>query len=408
MLAITSSNNHLGGGVKRYLTDHVADLRDFENETVGTMVFVIETGETFILTGQRVWSKQSGPRDGVNGAPGRDGKSAYEIAVEEGFVGTKTEWLNSLKISNNELNELINAAIDKRLFGGKTATVSSVEDFTKVLNNDETEVKITLSDNLEIEDALVIPTGKEVTLVLNNNVIETSNNAIDISGNLTIQGGAITGTYKPLIVRSNGQLTIDGTDITSTNDCAVNVVGENASVIVEDGDITAQEVPVLVTSGGAATINGGHLKGIDNFAIGGNGTPGKGNINVTINGGIIEGQIVSNGYTAAAIYWPNSGTLNINGGTIISTGAGIVQRGGTVNLNEGTVVQAQGPAGFVGKVGDSRIVVGSYAVVFDKNSRYPDMDNMVLNIAEDVELEGTDGDLQVLPADATGINDLRF
>ena len=35
--------------------------------------------------------------DGANGAPGADGKSAYEIAVDEGYVGTEQEWLASLK-----------------------------------------------------------------------------------------------------------------------------------------------------------------------------------------------------------------------------------------------------------------------------------------------------------------------
>ena len=39
-------------------------------------------------------------RNGADGLPGRDGidgKSAYEIAVEHGFVGTEVEWLESLK-----------------------------------------------------------------------------------------------------------------------------------------------------------------------------------------------------------------------------------------------------------------------------------------------------------------------
>ena len=31
------------------------------------------------------------------GAPGLNGKSAYELAVENGFNGTVTEWLESLK-----------------------------------------------------------------------------------------------------------------------------------------------------------------------------------------------------------------------------------------------------------------------------------------------------------------------
>jgi len=35
---------------------------------------------------------------GMNGGPrGPEGKSAYEVAVEEGFVGTEAEWLDSLK-----------------------------------------------------------------------------------------------------------------------------------------------------------------------------------------------------------------------------------------------------------------------------------------------------------------------
>lgn len=42
-------------------------------------------------------------RDGIDGQPGKDGtdgtngKSAFEIAVKNGFIGTETEWLESLK-----------------------------------------------------------------------------------------------------------------------------------------------------------------------------------------------------------------------------------------------------------------------------------------------------------------------
>ena len=35
--------------------------------------------------------------DGLDGADGVDGKSAYDIAVAHGFVGTEAEWLESLK-----------------------------------------------------------------------------------------------------------------------------------------------------------------------------------------------------------------------------------------------------------------------------------------------------------------------
>ena len=36
-----------------------------------------------------------------NAGEGAPGKSAYEIAVENGFVGSEKEWLESLKGDNN-------------------------------------------------------------------------------------------------------------------------------------------------------------------------------------------------------------------------------------------------------------------------------------------------------------------
>ena len=33
----------------------------------------------------------------IKGEKGEDGKSAYEVAVENGFTGTEAEWLDSLK-----------------------------------------------------------------------------------------------------------------------------------------------------------------------------------------------------------------------------------------------------------------------------------------------------------------------
>ncbi len=40
-------------------------------------------------------------KDGRNGKDGTDGKSAYEIAVANGFSGTETEWLESLKAATD-------------------------------------------------------------------------------------------------------------------------------------------------------------------------------------------------------------------------------------------------------------------------------------------------------------------
>ena len=42
----------------------------------------------------------------IAGGRGRDGKSAYEVAVEHGYVGTEEEWLESLKVSAQSYNSV--------------------------------------------------------------------------------------------------------------------------------------------------------------------------------------------------------------------------------------------------------------------------------------------------------------
>lgn len=43
---------------------------------------------------------QQGYAKGVKGDKGDEGLSAYEIAVKNGFVGTESEWVQSLSIKN--------------------------------------------------------------------------------------------------------------------------------------------------------------------------------------------------------------------------------------------------------------------------------------------------------------------
>lgn len=66
-------------------------------------------------------------KDGIYFEDGEDGKSAYEIAVEHGFVGTEEEWLNTIyepvyKVANdlekmkeeqNKMSNIISNQLDK-------------------------------------------------------------------------------------------------------------------------------------------------------------------------------------------------------------------------------------------------------------------------------------------------------
>lgn len=436
---IISSGGKASHNQNEYVCDTAAELGDIPKSSLkmGSVAFVIESSQWYMWNGTKMWKKismsggsggageqgpqgETGPQgpqgeqgpQGIQGEQGPQGETGPQGPQgETGPQGEKGDKGDSP--TEEELMALITAALDQKLFGGKAATVSTPEDFQKVISNNESEVKITLNDDLDLSAPFAIPAGKEVTLNLGGNDVSSGSAqafvAVGEGAKLTLKGeGTITSNANCTVQAQQGaEIVIDGVDIVSTNNNCVGSVGAGSKITVNSGSITGQEYGVLVIDGGDAEINGGTLKGVDNFALGGNGSPGRGGSTVTINGGVLEGHITSSGYIATAIYWPNAGTLNINGGTIISDGAGIVQRGGTVNLNSGTNITANGAADFIGKAGDSRVVVGSYAVVFDKHSKYPDMANMELNIAEDAVLVGTAGDIQVLPEDATGINDNR-
>ena len=73
----------------------------------------------------------------VPGLPGKDGKSAYEIAVERGFVGTVDEWLESLHGQNGSSSEPVsmNFPTVYRMMKDRAMKVDSdgLEDILKAL-----------------------------------------------------------------------------------------------------------------------------------------------------------------------------------------------------------------------------------------------------------------------------------
>ena len=144
-------------------------------------------------------------------------------------------------------------------------------------------------------------------------------------------------------------------------------------------------------------MNGGELEGIDNCPLMGQGTAGNGGTEMVMNGGKLIAHISSAGYIACGVYMPNNGKFIMNGGEIVSDGAGLVMRAGEVELNGGSIV-ANGASGVSGKVGDSRVVVGPYAVVYDESAKYPGIANgeFKLTVGKNMVLQGTDGDIETL------------
>ena len=270
--------------------------------------------------------------------------------------------------------------------------VEDIDDFIAAI---EKGGNIQLNNDLVLPDNLVI--DKNVNLILNGKTLDCGTKQLQINdgGNLTLEGqGTIVGSNRPIGVR-DGNLVINGATITSTNDTAVDVSGENASVTFNKGLITAQEVGILGTYKAHITMNGGTVKTTDNFCIGGNGTPGRGGTVITINGGKLEGHITSAGYVACGVYHPQDGVLNITGGEITGiNGCGVLMRAGVLNMSGG-IITGTGESGTKGKVGDSKVTVGPNGVIYDQSAHYPDNQNLALNIIGGT-IKGIDASVDVL------------
>ena len=159
------------------------------------------------------------------------------------------------------------------------------------------------------------------------------------------------------------------------------------------------------------------IESLDNAAVAGNGTnePGKklGGTSITISGKCwLIGRIQSQGYAACGIYHPQQGTLTIKYSAgipniVAINGAGIVMRGGTLDYRAGNII-ATGDASFVGKVGDSRVVVGTSGIVYDRDCDYYDAANVKITIPSSGEKKvvGAKSAIQVINDSNNNIDDV--
>ena len=299
--------------------------------------------------------------------------------------------------------------VDSILYGGKSAVVSDVAGLNAMLANDNAEVTVTLSDDVAVNTLITVPQGKKLNLDLGGNSLSASGIALYANGGeLVVSNGSISSSSNDaIVVRNGGTVTVDGADVSSARSNAISA--KEGTIIMNSGTVTSQEAGLLGFKDSNIIINGGVVEGIDNGPVMGNGSAAGSandgtNMNVVMNGGKLVAHIQSAGYIACAVYVPNSGSFTMNGGEIESDGCGICMRGGTVNIGANAKITANGASGVQGKVGDSRVVVGPYAIVYDANSKYPAVDTLELNIADGAQLVGTDGDIDVLLAEGYSAN----
>ena len=341
-----------------------------------------------------------------------------DTGMNAGWTGEVWDYFGSIVdltdyLTEDEVNAITIPTVDAILYGGKSAVVSDVTGLTAMLASDEPEVEAHLSENLVLDtyktkDGKYSNTSSGSFFTVQSSVsVKLSGNSYLINcagGDIVLKNGEVESAGRPVHV-SNGTVTLNGAEVTSTADVAISATGANAKVIVNSGKVSAQESGVLVTTGAALEVNGGEIECYDNCPIQGNGSNGQGDVEIVMNGGKLVAHIQSAGYTACGVYMPNTGKFVMNGGEIISEGAGLVMRAGEVELNGGSI-KAEGASGVKGKVGDSKVTVGPYAVIYDESAKYPGASagEFKLTVSKEMVLEGTDGDIDVLLSTGASAN----
>jgi hypothetical protein len=346
--ASLSTVYHFRGSV-----NNLEELQAIENPELGDVYNIVDTGMNAAWDGE-AWDDFGSIAD----------LSPYQLAEEVNGIAIPT----------------VNAI----LYGGKSAVVSDEAGLKAMFANDEPVVTVTLNKDMTLSDNVTIAPNKKVILDLGDSTVNIPSN-------------------KELVV--NGELVIGGNGEIEAAKWGINAYGEGAKVTMNSGKVSAQESPMCIQGGAKFVMNGGELEGADNCPLMGQGTAGNGGTEMIMNGGKLIAHITSAGYTACGVYMPNNGKFVMNGGEIVSDGVGLVMRAGEVELNGGSIV-ANGATGIKGKVGDSRVVVGPYAVVYDELAKYPGakIGEFKLTIGENMQLAGTDGDLDVLLSEGATAN----
>lgn len=259
--------------------------------------------------------------------------------------------------------------------------------------------------------------GLSVDAKNNYKVSYTKSGTLELTGSIRAYNGAGIKVESGTVVSTQSVALFAVGDETGQKDIA-------SSINITGGYVKAQEFGASPQGRGArVTVNGAAvIESLDNAAVAGNGTnsPEKklGGTSITIMGKCwLIGRIQSQGYAACGIYHPQQGTLTIKYSAgipniVAINGAGIVMRGGTLDYRAGNIT-ATGDANFVGKVGDSRVVVGTSGIVYDRDCDYYDAANVKVNISEDSgnkKVVGAKAAIQVIndkAQDISGVFDIQ-
>ena len=309
---------------------------------------------------------------------------------------------------------LADASFDKLSIDGKQIIINLQTHTVKGNSIDVNGVEGVEDTHLTIRDSKA--KGLSVDKTNNYKVSYTNSGTLELTGSIRAYNGAAIKVESGTVVSTKDVALFAFGDETGQKDIA-------SSIEITGGYVKAQEFGASPQGRGASvTVNGAAvIESLDNAAVAGNGTntPERklGGTSITISGKCwLIGRIQSQGYAACGIYHPQYGTLTIKYSAgipniVAVNGAGIVMRGGTLDYRAGNII-ATGDANFVGKVGDSRVVVGTSGIVYDRDCGYYDAANAKITIPSSGEKKvvGAKAAIQVIndkAQDISGVFDIQ-
>ncbi len=188
-------------------------------------------------------------------------------------------------------------------------------------------------------------------------------------GNHTITAADPNATNAIFKVTGAGNLTVNGSGSIVNNNTTANYhafrVAEGGALTIGEGvTVTANQCCVFIRDEGSTLTTSGNLTSLATFAIAGNGSKGWGGTTVTIAGGSVS----ATNEDGFAIYQPQSGTLNITGGTITADNP-IGIKSGELNISGGSI-QATGTYQEVVETYGNGINPSGSAITIDSNGAY--------------------------------------
>lgn len=331
---------------------------------------------------------------------------------------TLQEAVNSVAQGNSGyIKILADASFDHLSIEGKRITINLQ---THTVKGNDIAVKgvdgIT-DTHLTILDSKTKDKYLSVDATNNYKVSYTISGTLELTGSIRAYNGAGINVTSGTVVSTQGSALFAVGDETGQKDITsyINITG---------GYVKAQEVGASPQGRGASvTVDGAAvIESLDNAAVAGNGTNSpeekRGGTSITISGKCwLIGRIQTPGYAACGIYHPQQGTLTIKysrgiPNIVAVNGAGIVMRGGTLDYRAGNII-ATGDASFVGKVGDSRVVVGTSGIVYDRDCDYYDAANVKIKISDnsgEKKVVGAKAAIEVInekAQDITGVIDIQ-